>query len=70
MVLTSEAVGAGSGVERVGLAEGDGQLQLLLLLQPQPPQPLLALAVPLGPLQLLPLTSKLQQRTGEQVRAG
>lgn len=47
----------------MGLAESDGQLQVLLLLETQPPQPLLlfALALLLGPLQLLVLTSKLEQ---------
>lgn len=55
--------GGRSGAGHVGLAESDGQLQVLLLLQPQPPQPLLlvALALRLGPLQLLVLTSKLEQ---------
>lgn len=53
-----------SGVRHGGLAESDGQLQVLLLLELQPPQPLpfLMLALTLGPLQLLALTSKLEQR--------
>lgn len=52
-----------SGAGHFGLAESDGQLQVLLLLEPHPPQPLLlfALALLLGPLQLLVLTSKLEQ---------
>lgn len=53
-----------SGAGHVGPAESDGQLQVLLLLEPQSPQPLLLLTftLPLGPLQLLVLTSKLVQR--------
>ncbi|KAF3858033.1 hypothetical protein F7725_011234 [Dissostichus mawsoni] len=48
----------------VGPAQSEGQLQVLLLLQPQPPQPLLllTLALPLHPLQLLALISKLERR--------
>lgn len=55
---------AWSGAGHVGPAESDGQLQVLLLLEPQPPQPLLllTLALPLDPLQLLALISKLEQR--------
>lgn len=55
---------AWSGARYVGPAESNGQLQVLLLLELQPLQPLLllALALPLGPLQLLVLTSKLEQR--------
>lgn len=51
---------AWSGAGHVGPAESDGQLQVLLLLEPQPPQPLLllTLALPLGPFQLLVLTSE------------
>lgn len=57
----SEEGGLGdSYVGHVGSAESHGQLQVLLLLEPKPPQPLLflPLALPLGPLQLLTLTSK------------
>lgn len=55
---------AWSRVRHVGPAESDGQLQVLLLLKLQSPQPLLllSLALPPGPLQLLVLTSKLEQR--------
>lgn len=51
---------AWSSIGHVGSAESDGQLQVLLFLKPQPPQPLLflTLALSLGPLQLLALTSK------------
>lgn len=52
-----------SDAGHVGSTESDGELQILLLLEPQPPQPLLllTLALPLGPLQLLALISKLEQ---------
>lgn len=62
----------GSGTGHVGLAESDGQLQVLLLLEPQPPQPLLlvALALRLGPLQLLVLTSKLEQAQRQTLEVG
>lgn len=54
---------AWSGTGHVSLAQSDGELQVLLFLKPQLPQPLLllTLALPLGPLQLLSLTSKLGQ---------
>lgn len=55
---------AWSGAGHVSPAESDGELQVLLLLETQPPQPLLllTLALPLGPLQLLALISKLERR--------
>lgn len=63
MMMMMMTVRSGGG--HVGLAESDGQLQVLLLLELQPPQPLLLLSLArlLGPLQLLLLTSKLEQRS-------
>lgn len=60
---------AWSGAGHVSPAESDGQLQVLLLLEPQLPQPLLLLmlALPLGPFQLLVLTSELEQRNKHEM---
>lgn len=56
--------GSASCAGHLGLAEGDGQLQVFLLLLAQPLQPLALrpLALPLGPLQLLRLVTKLERR--------